>query len=89
MRKLSPLKRMPISLSHDLHTRFKTQCAGDGVLMSEVIRRPFEREYTNTPHSRRSPRAPLASAPPRRENGRRGANATAGIPKGGASQAPR
>ncbi|WP_439407927.1 hypothetical protein ACNJX9_04355 [Bradyrhizobium sp. DASA03076] len=44
MQKMPPLKRMPISLPHDLHAAFKAKCAREGVLMSATIRKLLERE---------------------------------------------
>jgi hypothetical protein len=44
MRKMGPLKKFPVSVPPDLHTRFKLQCVSKGVAMSEVVRALLERE---------------------------------------------
>jgi ParG len=38
------LKRFPVTVPIELHTRFKTMCAAKGQLMSEVVRALLERE---------------------------------------------
>ena len=40
-----PMKRFTIDVSESLHKRIKTQCAGRGVKMADVIRELLEREF--------------------------------------------
>ena len=44
MHKMPKMKKFPVSVPDDLHRKFKSQCAAEGVLMSEVVRRLLERE---------------------------------------------
>jgi len=39
MQKMPKMKKFPVSVPHDLHTRFKTLCAAKGVMMTDVVRR--------------------------------------------------
>jgi hypothetical protein len=46
MRKLptKKMKKFPVCIPVELHTAFKTKCAAEGVMMTEVVRRLLERE---------------------------------------------
>jgi hypothetical protein len=44
MHKMPKMKKFPVSVPLELHTRFKIKCAREGTLMSEVVRKLLERE---------------------------------------------
>jgi hypothetical protein len=45
MRKMTTrMKKFPVSIPADLHTRFKLMCVNAGVPMAEIIRKILERE---------------------------------------------
>jgi hypothetical protein len=48
MHKMAKMKKFPVSVPLDLHTKFKTKCAAEGVLMTDVVRKLLERECEGT-----------------------------------------
>lgn len=42
----TPMKRLTIDVSDDLHRRIKTRCAAEGVKMADVIRDLLEEHFT-------------------------------------------
>ena len=46
------IKRLTVDLGEGLHRRIKTQCAGQGVKMSDMIREILEREFPASAESR-------------------------------------
>ncbi len=65
MQKMETMKKFPVSIPVDLHRRFKTKCAAEGTMMSEVVRKLLERECEATsaaptePVARRGARRPV------------------------------
>ena len=44
MNKMPKMKKFPVSVPPDLHRKFKTKCAAEGIVMADVVRRLLERE---------------------------------------------
>ena len=44
MHKMPKMKKFPVSVPPDLHRKFKTKCAAEGIMMADVVRRLLERE---------------------------------------------
>jgi CRISPR/Cas system-associated protein Csm6 len=44
MHKMPKMKKFPVSVPAELHRKFKTKCAAEGIMMADVVRRLLERE---------------------------------------------